>query len=237
MNKVKSGLNRVYFVIILTFFTHMPAYSTLLQSHSDIVIAVEKFVLQHQFKLDNIMVTLTSLNNQIRLPKCNKPLQVKMAPGTRLLGNISLSVSCLSTQSWKIHVAAHIDAEINTIVARHTISRGSVINENDLEYVIRRHSQLNHGYYDSARLLKNVEARRNIKAGQILTPNLIKARKLVLRGQHITIVVQKGGLNLRAKGKALMDGQKGQTIKVKNLSSKKLIYAQVVSEGVVKINF
>lgn len=34
-----------------------------------------------------------------------------------------------------------------------------------------------------------------------------------------------------------MDGKQGQTIKVTNLSSKKLIYAQVISEGIVKINF
>jgi len=82
-----------------------------------------------------------------------------------------------------------------------------------------------------------MEAKRNIRAGQVLTPNLVKARKLVLRGQHITIIAHSGSLNLRTKGKALMDGQQGQTIKVSNLSSKKLIYARVVSAGIVEIDF
>lgn len=82
-----------------------------------------------------------------------------------------------------------------------------------------------------------MEAKRNIKTGQVLTPSLVKAQKLVLRGQHITIVAQNGGLNLRVKGKALMDGQQGQTIKVKNMNSKKLIYARVVSAGIVKVNY
>lgn len=82
-----------------------------------------------------------------------------------------------------------------------------------------------------------MEAKRNIKAGQVLTPNVVKAQKLVLRGQHITIIAQSGSLYLRTKGKTLMDGQQGQTIKVANLNSKKLIYARVVSAGIVEINF
>ena len=134
-------------------------------------------------------------------------------------------------------MAAHIDGEVDALVARYPIPRGMMIQTDALEFVLRRYSQLNHGYYGSAKLLANMEAKRNIKAGQVLTPNLVKAQKLVLRGQHITIVAQNGGLNLRVKGKALMDGQQGQTIKVKNLSSKRLIYARVISAGIVKVNF
>jgi flagella basal body P-ring formation protein FlgA len=60
---------------------------------------------------------------------------------------------------------------------------------------------------------------------------------MVMRGQHVTIIAESGGLDLRVKGKALMDGRQGQTIQVKNLSSQKLIYAQVVGTGMVKVNF
>ena len=115
--------------------------------------------------------------------------------------------------------------------------RSTVIQNESLEFVSRRYSQLNYGYYGSAKLLANMEAKRNIRAGQVLTPNVLRAQKMVLRGEHITIVAQNGGLNLRVKGKALMDGQMGQTIKVKNLNSKKLIYARVISAGMVKVNF
>lgn len=230
-------LHKILIAVLLTASPLIPLQANLLQKHEDITNAVKRFVMQQQVPLTNIQVSLTSLNNQIRLPRCGKTLQVTMAPGTKLLGHASLSVSCSAPQQWKIHVAAHIDGLVNALVARHPIPRGSEIQNENIEFVLRRYSQLRYGYYSSANLLSNMEAKRNIKAGQVLTPGLIKAQKMVLRGQHITIVARSGGLNLRVKGKALMDGQKGQTIKVKNLSSKKLIYARVVSVGVVRVNF
>lgn len=224
-------------VILLTISGFVSAHATPLQSHASIQNAVKQFVLHQQVPLNNITVTLTSLTQQINLPKCTKALQVSMAPGTKLLGHASLNVGCTSTQPWKIRVAAHVDGLVDALVARHPLTRGTQINDYDIEFVSRRYSQLNHGYYASAGSLVNKEAKRNIKAGQILTPSLVRAQKLVLRGQHITIVAQNGGLKLRVKGKAMMDGQQGQTIKVTNLKSKKLIYAQVISAGVVKVNF
>lgn len=234
---MKNQIKKAIIVILLTVFSAIPVYANSLQSHSGISSAVKQFVKQQQVPLNNVLVTLTSLNKQLRLSQCGSPLQVNMAPGTKLLGHASLSVSCASPQKWKIHVAAHIDGEVNVLIARHPLPRGTAIQETDLEFVNKRYSQLNQGYYGSANLLQNMEARRNIKTGQVMSPNIVKAQKLVLRGQHITIIAQSGRLKLRAKGKALMDGQQGQTIKVSNLSSKKLIYARVISAGVVEVNF
>jgi len=223
--------------ILLALTPVICVHANSLQSHKGISHAVETFVQRQQVPLKNIKVTVTSLNEQLRLPQCNEKLQVKMAPGTKLLGNTTLAISCSSPQRWKIHVAAHIDGQVNALITRHPIPRGTVIQSSDLEFSLRRYSQLNYGYYGSANLLKNMEAKRNIKMGQVMTPSLVKAQKMVLRGQQITIVAQNGNLNLRVKGKALMDGQQGQTIKVKNLNSKKLIYARVISAGIVKVGF
>lgn len=230
-------MNKSVIVILLTVCTAMPIYADSLQSLAGISNAVKRFIKHQQVPLNNVQVTLTSLNKQLRLPQCGESLQIKMAPGTKLLGHSSLSVNCASPQQWKIHVAAHIDGEVDVLIARHPIPRGTMIQNTDLEFVLRRYSQLSHGYYGSANLLKNTEAKRNIKAGQVLSPGLVKAQKLVTRGQHITIIAENGPLILRAKGKALMDGQQGQTIKVTNLNSKKLIYARVISAGIVKVNF
>lgn len=237
MKKRHISLNKAIIVCLLTLSCLELVHANTLQSHIGISNAVKQFILSQQVPLKNIQVTLTSLNKQLILPQCEKALDVYMAPGTKLIGHTSLIVNCPSPKQWKIHVAAHIDGQVDALVARYPIPRGTALQNTELEFVLRRHSQLNHGYYGSANLLSNMEAKRNIKAGQILTPSLVKAQKLVLRGQHITIVAQNGGLNLRVKGKALMDGQQGQTIKVTNLNSRKLIYAQVISAGVVRVNY
>ncbi|GMR15790.1 MAG: hypothetical protein BMS9Abin31_0080 [Gammaproteobacteria bacterium] len=237
MKKLQKLLSTAFIVCLLTLSCFATVHAAVVQSHAGISNAVKQFVLRQQVPLENIQVTLTSLNKQLVLPQCGKVLKVSMVPGSKLLGHTSLIVNCSSPQQWKIYVAAHIDGQVNALVARHPIPRGTALQNAELEFVLRRYSQLNHGYYGSANLLTNMEAKRNIKAGQVLTPGVVKAQKLVLRGQHITIVAQTGRLNLRVKGKALMDGQQGQTIKVANLSSKKLIYARVISAGVVKVDY
>lgn len=237
MKILQQSINKALIVVLLTVGPLISAHSASLQSHKSITHAVKQFVIQQNVPLENLHVTLTSLSDRLVLPECGQSLQVSMAPGTKLKGNTSLAVSCASPQQWKIHVAAHIDGQVNVLIARYPIPRGTVIQNESLEFVPRRYSQLNYGYYGSAKLLANMEAKRNIKAGQVVTPNLVRAQKMVLRGEHITIIAQNGGLNLRVKGKALMDGQMGQMIKVKNLNSKKLIYARVISAGMVKVNF
>lgn len=199
--------------------------------------AVTRYIQQQDIPLKRVRVSLTSLNKQLQLKPCNQELNVSMAPGSRLIGHTSLSVSCASPQPWRIHVAAHVDGMVDVFVARHPLTRNSIITDNVLEVKSRRISQLSHGYYAALPQLRHMIAKRNIKAGQVITPGMLKAKKLVIRGQSVTILAEHGNLNLSAKGKALMDGRQGQTIKVKNLASKKMIYAQVVSNGVVKVNY
>jgi len=224
-------------VILLTFCVAFSAQASALQSHLSIQEAIKDFVTQQDVPLENIVVTLTSAKKQLNLSQCTTPLHIAMAPGAKQIGRTTVSVSCLSARPWKVNIAVHIDGKIDVLVARHPIAHRNMIEENDLEFASRLYSQLNRGYYVSMDRLQNMEARRNIRPGQAINANLIKAQKLVNRGQYITIIAQNGSLNLRVKGKALMDGLQGQTIKVKNLSSKKLIFAEVISAGTVKVHF
>jgi len=230
-------LIRLINVILLTFCVVFSAQAGPLQNHVSIQEAIKDFVMQQDVPLENIIVTLTSAKKQLNISQCAIPLHIAMAPGAKQVGRTTVSVSCLSSQPWKINLAVHIDGKINVLVARHPIAHRNFIQESDLEFAPRLYSQLNRGYYVSMDRLQNMEARRNIRPGQAINANLIRAQKLVNRGQYITIIAQNGSLNLRVKGKALMDGLQGQTIKVKNLSSKKLIFAEVVSAGTVKVHF
>lgn len=213
------------------------SYANPVKNQIAIESAVKDFLIQQKVPLNDIQVTLTSSKKRLNLPLCQNPLKVNTSVGAKLLGHSKFTISCISSQSWKTRIAAHIDGKISVLVTRHPIPQRSLIQKEDLQFSTRLYSQLNHGYFVSANRLNNMETRRSIKTGQVITPNLVKAQKLVIRGQDITIIAQRGSLKLRVKGKALMDGQRGQTIKVKNLSSKKMLYARVVSTGTVKVNF
>lgn len=230
-------LEKALIVILLTFILTVNADALPRQSQNSISDAVKQYVIEQNVPLKEVQISLTPVSEKKHIPQCDKPLTVKPLPGSKLIGYSKFRISCSAQKKWKINVSVQIDGKIDVLVASRPIVRGSILHKSDFQYAQRLNSQLNHGYYTSAKQLRLMEAKRNIRLGQVLTPAQLKAQKLVQRGQLITIIAKSDGLNLRVKGKALMSGQRGQTIKVKNLSSKKLIFAKVMSYGIVQVNF
>lgn len=203
---------------------------------SDIHTAIGQFVSQQAFPFNNASVSITSLEQNLRLSPCQRQLFVEFSQGARQYGHTSVAISCHSPQQWKIHVPVFIDGEVDSVLARQPIPRGTVLSEDLLTTQTITLSQLPHGYFASLQNVIGMESSRNIRAGQVISPGQVKARKWVYRGQAVSIVAESGALSLSIQGKALADGQPGQIIKVRNLSSNKIIHGRVSGPGKISIN-
>ncbi|MBR8313184.1 flagellar basal body P-ring formation protein FlgA [Burkholderia dolosa] len=76
-------------------------------------------------------------------------------------------------------------------------------------------------------------SRRALKSGQVLQERFLKAQATVKRGQTVRIVAQTGQIEVSATGTALEDGAAGNTIRVRNTSTGRIVDARVVDGGVV----
>jgi flagella basal body P-ring formation protein FlgA len=65
----------------------------------------------------------------------------------------------------------------------------------------------------------------------------IELAPVVKRGDIVQVVAETPVLRISVKGMAKQDGAKGDRIKVVNLRSKKVIYAQVVDGQTVSVEF
>lgn len=77
--------------------------------------------------------------------------------------------------------------------------------------------------------------KKNLPQGEPLPLNLITGVPIIEKGKNVIIVVRSGGLMVRAKGEALDDGALGDTVRVKNLSSKAVVSAVVVGKDTVEV--
>jgi flagella basal body P-ring formation protein FlgA len=77
-------------------------------------------------------------------------------------------------------------------------------------------------------------AKTTIQPGTILYHRHLKKQPLVSRGDHVTILVRHGALRVTAPGEVKNSGAEGDMIKVKNLMSRRVIYARVIHEGLVE---
>lgn len=84
--------------------------------------------------------------------------------------------------------------------------------------------------------LQSSSARSFIKQGQIITPQKIKPKIIVFKGEIVEVSMQIEGVSIQARMEAMQNGSLGEMIKVRNMESKKVIKALVVGrlKGVIQ---
>ncbi|VAX12604.1 hypothetical protein MNBD_GAMMA24-245 [hydrothermal vent metagenome] len=176
------------------------------------------------------------LDQRLKLDKCDQPLEVFDSGNTRLIGHSTIGIRCRGSKMWQIYVPINIIRYTNVLVMRENLSRGSILSASDVTTRRLDISRLSNGYFIDKNEIRGKVLKRSLRRGDILTDGMLAVRKLIKRGDIVTIMASSGTLAIRVKGEALMDGRKGDLIRVKNHSSKREIQAVVVATGIVKVN-
>ena len=125
--------------------------------------------------------------------------------------------------------------EIDVAVPAHDIARGSLIGEGDLTYktipVLRANTSIVRAFADAA----GREARRALRAGELIRDSDLKRPTLVAKGANVTMVFEAPGMQLTAVGRALAEGGEGDSIPVLNPTSYRQVSAVIVSAGTVRV--
>ncbi len=205
-----------------------------LQSHQEIRQVVEDFVYE-TLSGEDVEVRVRSLDNRLRLHGCDVPLEAFWSPGSRQRGATSVGVACEGEKPWKIYVRVTIKLMREVAVAARPLVRGDILQRDDVRMVRKDVSRINGSYLEDPTPLIGYELRQSVSANSLLYSRMLQAPKLVRRGDKITVLAVVGGLEVRVMGEALSDGGKGQMIRVRNLSSKRVVQGEVVSKGMVRI--
>lgn len=79
------------------------------------------------------------------------------------------------------------------------------------------------------------QAIRSIGTGEPILQSDLASKMMVRRGNILTLTFSRGNLHMTIQVEALADGEPGQTIPVRNLQTKKQVYATVKDGGAVEI--
>jgi flagella basal body P-ring formation protein FlgA len=77
--------------------------------------------------------------------------------------------------------------------------------------------------------------RKNLSQGEAIALNLLVNVPIIERGKIVTIVVQRAGVTVKARGEALENGALGDVISVRNLAGRAVVKAAVVAEDTVEV--
>ncbi len=207
------------------------------QSLESINEAVKSYIAQNINLAGEYEVSLIPLDERLNLPQCVEPLDVFTPTDLIKPGRLTVGVRCNAAKKWSIFTSAIIKTYQRVVVLSLPIQRGEIITRQHLAIEKREVSKLRDDFVTQIEQVENKQASRQLETGTILSLRNLVEPKLIKRGDKIIISTTKPDFSIRMSGIAMMDGTKGQLIRVKNQNSGRIINATVIEPGLVSVNY
>lgn len=133
-----------------------------------------------------------------------------------------------------IAVSATLEALAQVAITTGDLRRGLILTEEHIELAERDLNRLRAPCFDSAELLGK-RLKRSLRKGDIFERSAVAFPPVIKRGEIVTITAQKGALTVTAKGMAQQNGDAGDMIRVRNISSQKDLICKVAGPVAVTV--
>lgn len=207
------------------------------QSHESIAEAVKGYVTQNINLQGEYEISLTPLDSRLNLPQCAEPLEAFTTTDLIKAGRTTIGVRCNTEKKWSIFTSVIIKTYQLVVVLSQPIQRGEIITRQHLAIEKRDVSSLREDFVTQLEQVENKQVTRQLNTGTILSLRNLVEPKLIKRGDKVVISTTKADFSIRMSGVAMMDGTKGQLIKIKNQNSGRIINATVIEPGLVSVNY
>jgi flagella basal body P-ring formation protein FlgA len=166
-------------------------------------------------------------------------LQVRTPKQTDWLGSVHFTVSIFVGDNIvrKIIVPAYIEIWDDVLLTAKPLGRGQPITPDCIKTVRMNLAKAPKNAILSKERVMGRRAKRSIGANRILCRNQVEVLPVVKRGDLVQVVARSTALNISTKGMARESGGPGERIRVQNMSSKRIIYAQILDAQTVQVDF
>ncbi len=212
-------------------------YAQEYQSLKAIQTAITQFIKANIDTSQEYEIQLNKLDSRLKLANCSTPLETYSHNKKIEAGIISVGVSCNGKQKWSLFHSAKLTTYTNVLALKQALKRNTVISQNNTILVKKPTSRLRRGYFTSYQQIKNQLTTRNLQAGTILQPAHITHPQLIKKGDRVIIHAFSPSFSIKMSGKSLMSGSLGETIRVKNIKSKKIIEGTITRAGTISVNY
>jgi flagellar basal body P-ring formation protein FlgA len=132
-------------------------------------------------------------------------------------------------------VRARIEVQRDVVTAARGIPSGTILKEGDIRIVSRWVSRINPQSLDPAEPISGKRLSTQVASGAEILANMVKEAPLVRKGKTVKMVFDNGLMQIVTVGLSEEDGTAGNIIRVRNITSNKIVYARVISDSLVGI--
>lgn len=169
----------------------------------------------------NLKVVAHPLDSRISIKECDTELLLTMAKKRSFSRQFPVKVTCHSqNKPWKVFIQVSLTEMIEALVTSQAIAKGVTVDVDMVEIVlvdaqrIRNRSSTDLSAIIGGRALKNIQRGYQIGQNDVC---------LVCKGDDVSIIAKNSNMMIKTSGTAIESGAKGESIKVKNNSSNRII--------------
>jgi len=238
MNQGRCAIGAGLLLSMLTLLAPPAWAAQELQPHDAIRATVRQFLAAGlaKRKLKDPEITIGHMDPRLRLALCTAPLKAFPTGTGRIIGAVTVGVRCTGNRPWTLYVTAKVAVYGDVVVAGEPLRRGNVIEASQLRTERRNLATMTSGYYGSPQAVAGQALKRSLNPGDPVLPYQLTQPKLVRRGEQVTLMAEVGAAQVRMSGKALADGVAGQRVRVRNLSSRRVVEGTVVAPGLIRVS-
>ncbi len=138
---------------------------------------------------------------------------------------------------WRMPVRVRQKVYQMVVVAKRPLRRDQTIGAEDVTTVRRTvNASKEAGYSGSLKSIVGMKAKRPIAQDEPISETIVQAPVAVAEGGRVQVVYETSQLLMQVPGVALVSGQIGQFIPVRNLQTGKVIYGVIQQNDRVKVN-
>ncbi|NPB08781.1 MAG: flagellar basal body P-ring formation protein FlgA [Thermodesulfobacteria bacterium] len=137
----------------------------------------------------------------------------------------------------RVRLLGYVEAMLPVLVLKRPLARHQIIQPEDLGFERRPLSRLPKDALTKAREAVGLRTRVGLRAGQVLRRSALEVPPVIKRGKLVRILAEGPGFMVSAVGEARQDGRPGEIIRVRNLTSKREVFARVIDGETVKVTY
>ncbi|MBC6907395.1 flagella basal body P-ring formation protein FlgA [Saccharophagus sp. K07] len=185
---------------------------------------------------ENLEVNASNLDPRLRLSKCLNPLRYEITSPRPYGSNLSVKVNCSGPSPWTIYVPARVDVFAEIVVLARSLERGTVLTQDDVTLMRMNLAQAGFGNIRDTNQVVGMELKRRLEAGEPVRLSHVKQPQVVRKGDRVVLEASTGAVSVVTSATALASGQVGEQIQVRNEKSKRIVDAEIVGPGKVKVH-
>jgi flagella basal body P-ring formation protein FlgA len=196
---------------------------------------VYRFV-KHLYRGSDIKVSLAQLPPQARGDVRIKTMAFRKVPDASGDGICLVGIEAKNGTETNAYVPFRVLVKRKLFTARRAIPKGMILRPADID-VNESYLQGGEGLYPSTmEEVAGKQAKREIRAGEVISNRLLDAVMLVQKGGMVGVVAESGSLLVRGTGTALDSAGPGDMVRVRAASGRELV-GRVTPGGTVSVEF